>query len=105
MVVPDRTGPPLPCVAFVCTCLCFQVRLPCQLDRLLPCPPLPASPARRPPRSSVVASVAEPELFSALRPLLAHAQLLWELVIAAEPLVVMATTPAVCSHVVQALVR
>ncbi|XP_037086602.1 protein DENND6B-like [Pollicipes pollicipes] len=83
----------------------FQVRLPAQQDRMLTCAPLPASPARRPAAAStLVASVHEPDLFSALQPLLAHAQLLWELVITAEPLVVMATTPAVCSHVVQALV-
>ena len=53
----------------------------------------------------MVTSVAEPELFPALQPLLSHAQLLWELVLTAEPLVVMAATPARCSHVVQALVR
>ena len=82
------------------------MRLPSLQDKLLPCAPLPSSPARRgSPATSVVASVAEPELFSALQPLLAHAQLLWELVITAEPLVVMAPTPSVSSHVVQALVR
>ncbi|XP_043190564.1 protein DENND6B-like isoform X2 [Amphibalanus amphitrite] len=82
----------------------FQVRLPAQEDKLLPCAPLPRRPSRpAAASSSVVASVAEPELFTALQPLLAHAQLLWELVITAEPLVVMAPTPAVSSHVVQAL--
>jgi hypothetical protein len=40
-----------------------------------------------------------------LAPLLPHLQMLWELLLCGEPLVVMATSPSICSHVVQALVK
>nr|SVE86019.1 EOG090X031T [Daphnia similis] len=45
------------------------------------------------------------DLYSALAPLLPHLQMLWELLLCGEPLVVMATSPSICSHVVQALVN
>nr|SVE72831.1 EOG090X031T [Ceriodaphnia reticulata] len=45
------------------------------------------------------------DLYSALAPLLPHLQMLWELLLCGEPLVVMATSPSMCSHVVQALVN
>jgi len=45
------------------------------------------------------------DLYSALAPLLPHLQMLWELLLCGEPLVVMATSPSVSSHVVQALVN
>nr|SVE78755.1 EOG090X031T [Daphnia lumholtzi] len=45
------------------------------------------------------------DLYSALAPLLPHLQMLWELLVCGEPLVVMATSPSICSHVVQALVN
>ncbi|XP_075750871.1 protein DENND6B isoform X4 [Rhipicephalus microplus] len=51
-----------------------------------------------------VPSVHEVDLFRCLMPLLSHIQLLWELVLVAEPIVVMAPSPAVCSDTVLALV-
>ncbi|KAL3188095.1 hypothetical protein MRX96_004316 [Rhipicephalus microplus] len=50
-----------------------------------------------------VPSVHEVDLFRCLMPLLSHIQLLWELVLVAEPIVVMAPSPAVCSDTVLAL--
>ncbi|CAN7989094.1 unnamed protein product [Ixodes hexagonus] len=49
-------------------------------------------------------SVHEADLFRCLLPMLSHVQLLWELVLVAEPVVVMASSPAVCSETVHALV-
>ena len=43
-------------------------------------------------------------IYNSLLPILSHAQLIWELVITCEPLIVMASTPDVCSDVVQSLV-
>ncbi|CAN7942077.1 unnamed protein product [Ixodes pacificus] len=49
-------------------------------------------------------SVHEVDIFRCLLPMLSHVQLLWELVLVAEPVVVMASSPAVCSETVHALV-
>ena len=57
------------------------------------------------PANTVLPTVDEVDLFSAFHPVLAHIQMLWELVLTAEPLVVMAASPTVCAQVVQALVR
>ncbi|XP_037520369.1 protein DENND6B isoform X2 [Rhipicephalus sanguineus] len=51
-----------------------------------------------------VPSVHEVDPFRCLMPLLSHIQLLWELVLVSEPIVVMASSPAVCSDTVLALV-
>ena len=56
------------------------------------------------PANKVLPTVDESDLFSACQPVLAHIQMLWELVLTGEPLVVMATVPSVCAHTVQALV-
>ncbi|XP_064555002.1 protein DENND6B [Drosophila montana] len=52
----------------------------------------------------VLASVNELELFHSLSYFIEHLYTLWELVITAEPIVVVGTSPADCSHMVQALV-
>ncbi|XP_034490164.1 protein DENND6B [Drosophila innubila] len=52
----------------------------------------------------VLASVHEVELFRSLSFVMDHLYTLWELVITAEPIVVVGTSPADCSHMVQALV-
>ncbi|XP_001355132.3 protein DENND6B [Drosophila pseudoobscura] len=54
--------------------------------------------------SKVLASVNEIELFRSLSFVMEQLYTLWELVITAEPIVVVATSPADCSHMVQALV-
>lgn len=52
-----------------------------------------------------LASVQDVDLFQSLGCVLAHVHLLWELVLIAEPIVVMATSPTDCSAMVQALTR
>lgn len=52
----------------------------------------------------VLASVSELELFHSLSYVIDHLYTLWELVITSEPIVVVGTSPADCSHMVQALV-
>lgn len=52
----------------------------------------------------VLPSVNELELFHSLGFVMEHLYTLWELVITAEPIVVVGTSPADCSHMVQALV-
>ncbi|XP_034658148.1 protein DENND6B [Drosophila subobscura] len=54
--------------------------------------------------SKVLSSVNEIELFRSLSFVMEQLYTLWELVITAEPIVVVATSPADCSHMVQALV-
>lgn len=44
-------------------------------------------------------------LFEILQPILSHVDMLWELVITAEPLIVMASSPTYCSSMVLALIR
>lgn len=87
----------------------FQVHIASRLDR--PGGISPSSPEKFPsivPRSVIPAPLVLPalqdiDLFSCFLPVLSHVQLLWELVITAEPIVVMATSPSVCSTIVQAL--
>jgi hypothetical protein len=43
-------------------------------------------------------------IYNSLLPIISHVQLIWELVITCEPIIVMASTPDVCSDVVQSLV-
>ena len=48
-------------------------------------------------------SAYEGNLFRSLASILSHVHLLWELVLLSEPIVVMATSPTICSDVVHAL--
>lgn len=57
------------------------------------------------PASVVICSTHEADLFQCLRPLLSHVHLLWELILTAEPLVVMASVPDICSNTVNALIK
>lgn len=52
-----------------------------------------------------LSSVQDVDLFQSLGCVLSHVHLLWELVLTAEPIVVMATSPTDCSAMVQALTR
>lgn len=54
--------------------------------------------------SVVIASVTELELFHSLGFVLKHLYTLWELVLTAEPIVVIGTSPADCSQMVQSMV-
>lgn len=54
---------------------------------------------------SLLPSVADTKLFEIMLPVLSHIYLLWELVLTAEPLIVMASSPTDCSAMVVALTR
>lgn len=58
------------------------------------------SPAKTP---IVLLSATEIDIFRSLYTVLSYTHLLWELVLTAEPIVVMATSPSDCSHMVQSL--
>lgn len=62
----------------------------------------PQSPAKTP---IVLLSATEIDIFRSLYTVLSYTHLLWELVLTAEPIVVMATSPSDCSHMVQSLMR
>lgn len=51
----------------------------------------------------VLTSVYEDNIFQSLAVVVTHIHLLWELVLLAEPIVVMASSPTMCSRMVQAL--
>lgn len=56
-------------------------------------------------KTVVLSSVYEIDIFRSLSSVLPFIHLLWELVLTAEPIVVMASSPADCSHMVQSLTR
>lgn len=53
----------------------------------------------------VLSSVNEIDIFRSICTVLPYTHLLWELVLTAEPIVVMSTSPSDCSHMVQTLMR
>ncbi|XP_014782482.2 protein DENND6A isoform X4 [Octopus bimaculoides] len=57
------------------------------------------------PAHTILPTLHEADIFSAFQPILAHVQMLWELVIIGEPIAVMAASPTVTSNTVQALVN
>lgn len=57
-----------------------------------------------PMHNKIIASVNELDLFHSLGFIVDHMYTLWELVLTAEPIVVIGTSPADCSHMVQTLV-
>lgn len=57
--------------------------------------------AAMPPQ--VLSSVHEIDIFRSLLGVLSHIHLLWELVLTAEPIVVIGTSPTDCSYMVQSL--
>jgi hypothetical protein len=59
------------------------------------------SPAQHP---RLIPSIYTLNVYKHLLPVISHVQLLWELVLTCEPLIVMASTPDVCSQVVSSLV-
>ncbi|XP_033217598.1 protein DENND6A isoform X2 [Belonocnema kinseyi] len=54
-------------------------------------------------RLLMLTSVYEDNIFQSLAVVVSHIHLLWELVLLAEPIVVMASSPTMCSRMVQAL--
>lgn len=60
-------------------------------------------PMQMPPQ--VLSSLHEIDIFRSLFSVLSHIHLLWELVLTAEPIVVMGASPTDCSMMVQSLTR
>ncbi|CAH0391180.1 unnamed protein product [Bemisia tabaci] len=54
--------------------------------------------------STLLATVHEINIFNSFSHIVSHIHLLWELVLIGEPIIVMSSSPAVCSQMVQALV-
>ncbi|PSN53146.1 Protein DENND6B [Blattella germanica] len=69
----------------------LQAQIPCQTSSLSSPTPL-------------MSSVHQVHMFRCFAPVISHVHLLWELVLTAEPIVVMAGSPTTCSEMVQALV-
>ncbi|XP_011501868.1 PREDICTED: protein DENND6A [Ceratosolen solmsi marchali] len=63
------------------------------------CAPAKAAAAR----SLILTSAFEGDLFKSLSSIMAHMHLLWELVLLSEPIVVMASSPTICSEIVHTL--
>ncbi|XP_060980232.1 protein DENND6B isoform X2 [Dama dama] len=80
-----------------------QVHIPLRADTPEPGPPKQSSHETLLPAPVVLPSVHELDLFRCFRPVLAHVQLLWELMLLGEPLLVLAPSPAVSSEIVLAL--
>lgn len=53
----------------------------------------------------VVSPLYELNTFGCFSSIVSQMHILWELVLTTEPIVVMATSPTICSQIVQALVR
>ncbi|XP_017904467.1 PREDICTED: protein DENND6B isoform X8 [Capra hircus] len=80
-----------------------KVHIPSRVDTPEPGPPEPSGHETLLPAPVVLPSVHELDLFRCFRPVLAHVQLLWELMLLGEPLLVLAPSPAVSSEMVLAL--
>ncbi|KAG1699343.1 Protein DENND6B [Nymphon striatum] len=82
----------------------IQIRVPCKLDKLTGQNDVPSKPQPSFPAPLIIPSVHDVDIFRSFHPVLSHIHLLWELVIIGEPIVVMASSPNVCSEMVQSLV-
>ncbi|XP_042237259.1 protein DENND6A-like isoform X2 [Homarus americanus] len=104
----DQWPPPTPGITLSLPLLgtLVQVRIPSRQDKpgaatlTPPSPPL-TSPG---PLTVLVPTPHETEAFRVLAPVLPHLNLLWELVLTAEPLVVMAMSPTTAANTVQTLI-
>uniref|UniRef100_A0A4W2BWS0 DENN domain containing 6B n=1 Tax=Bos indicus x Bos taurus TaxID=30522 RepID=A0A4W2BWS0_BOBOX len=81
----------------------LQVHIPSRADTPESGPLEPSGHETLLPAPVVLPSVHELDLFRCFRPVLAHVQLLWELMLLGEPLLVLAPSPAVSSEMVLAL--
>ncbi|UYV73994.1 DENND6A, partial [Cordylochernes scorpioides] len=83
----------------------IKVRISSKSDKMLV-----ASPTNSPttqlidPATYVLNSINNTDLFTSFLPVIRHIQLLWELVITNEPIVIISSSPAVSSQMVNALV-
>lgn len=90
--------------------VCFQTYIPSQSNKVGISPGSPsksaiANVASHLPTPTVLPSVHEVNIFRSFAPIISHVHLLWELVLTAEPIVVMASSPTTCSEMVHSLVR
>jgi hypothetical protein len=87
----------------------IQVSVPSRSDKLLeisaPKSLQTTLPHLSPAANVILPSVYEVNMFTAFQTVLPHIQLFWELVLTAEPVVVMTSVPTLCASVVQALVN
>ncbi|XP_075863002.1 protein DENND6B isoform X2 [Microcebus murinus] len=81
----------------------IQVRIPSRVDKPESSPPQHRDQENLLPAPVVLTSLHELDLFRCFRPVLAHVQTLWELMLLGEPLVVLAPSPDVSSEMVLAL--
>ncbi|XP_015270992.1 PREDICTED: protein DENND6B [Gekko japonicus] len=81
----------------------IQVRVPSRVEKPGSSPDLSVSQEALLPAPLALSSVYELDLFRCFQPVLTHVQMLWELMLLAEPLVVLAPSPAVSSETVLAL--
>ncbi|XP_057597391.1 protein DENND6B isoform X26 [Hippopotamus amphibius kiboko] len=81
----------------------LQVHIPSRADRPESGSPKQCGHENLLPAPVVLTSTHELDLFRCFRPVLAHVQLLWELMLLGEPLLVLAPSPAVSSEMVLAL--
>lgn len=104
----DQWPPPTPGITLSLPLLgtLVQVRIPSRQDKPGAASLTPSSPSHTSPGPPMVLIPAphETEAFRVLAPVLPHLNLLWELVITAEPLVVMAQSPTTAANTVQTLV-
>ncbi|XP_071529524.1 protein DENND6A isoform X2 [Panulirus ornatus] len=104
----DQWPPPIPGTTLNLPLLgtLIQVRIPSQQDKPGAATLAPSSPPNTfpGPPAVLVPTPHETEAFRVLAPVLPHLNLLWELVLTAEPLVVMAMSPTTAANTVQTLV-
>ncbi|CAB3369135.1 Hypothetical predicted protein [Cloeon dipterum] len=101
----DQWAPPLPGEQVSLPLLgeILQTQIPCKSSSLTS----PGSPSKcvvQAPSPTVLPSVHDVNLYKSFCPVLSHVHLLWELVLTAEPIIVMAPSPTVCSEMVYSLV-
>lgn len=63
-----------------------------------------AAQINQPASPYVLSSIYEIDIFNSLYSVISHIHLLWELILTSEPVVVMASSPTDCSHMVQSLI-
>ncbi|XP_012944866.1 protein DENND6B isoform X3 [Aplysia californica] len=83
----------------------LQVRVPSRSDKLIGPAQTRSEHGHTVPAHTILPSLHEVDIYSAFLTILPHVQLLWELVLIGEPIVVMASSPTVTCHTVQALVN
>ncbi|XP_015599764.1 protein DENND6A isoform X2 [Cephus cinctus] len=102
----DQWPPPLPgqIIHLPIMGVLFQTYIPNQ-NYKAPIPNIPAM--NHVPNNQVrrlfLTSAYESDMFRSLASVVSHVHLLWELVLLSEPIVVMASSPTICSEMVQAL--